>query len=94
MVFKVMAPSSESVASGSSVSDAACRRSLPVVMSCRNRRAAWLSVLRTPSDRGGVDPNCSPQTIGSRHMLKADLRELKARADGPEDSLRTQDSFP
>jgi hypothetical protein len=40
MVFKVMAPSSESVSSGSFVIDAACRRSRPEAMARRNRLAA------------------------------------------------------
>ena len=32
--------------------------------------------------------------IRLRHMHKADPRELMARADGPKDSVRTQDSAP
>ena len=32
--------------------------------------------------------------IRLRHMPKADPRELKARAGGPKDSVRSQDSFP
>ena len=43
-----------------------------------------------------VDPLPAPSrvTIRLRHMPKADPRALKARADGPKDSVRTQDSFP